>query len=260
MPVDFIFDLPAAGIFATVFATVAVIALLLHLFLCLPRVAKRAARLSDVSPTMITVCGALFGLSVTFLANSVWNTEDQAREAVSGEARAIRVMEVYLDATQEPPHTDLYRMLAEYGQGVAQEWNSMANGASGTGAQAEQSLRDIYSAVIRDVSHGDQDRLLQQRLLVELDALSIARQQRLSIAQDVVSFPQWVLVMGLGLLLMIMVAINHAPFPLARSVALAAVTLAVSFMLFVIVQHDRPFRGDTALRPDSILNAAGAEG
>jgi hypothetical protein len=255
---DFIFDLPALGIFLTVFATVSVVALLLHLLFSLPPMVERAARFGEVSAAVITVCGALFGLSVTFLANSVWNTEDKAREAVSGEARAIRVMEVYLDATQEPPHTDLYRMLADYGRGVAEEWYSMADG--GPGIVAETSLRNIYASVIRDVSRSDQDRILQQRLLVELDALSTARQQRLSIAQDVVSLPQWVLVMGLGLLLLMAVAVNHAPFPFARRVALAGVTLAVSFMLFVIVQHDRPFRGDTALTPQSILRASGNEG
>ena len=255
---DFIFDLPALGIFLTVFATVSVVALLLHLLFSLPPMVERAARFGEVSPAVVTVCGALFGLSVTFLANSVWNTEDKAREAVSAEARAIRVMEVYLDATQEPPHTDLYRMLANYGQGVAEEWHSMADG--GPGIVAETSLRNIYASVIRDVSRSDQDRVLQQRLLVELDALSTARQQRLSIAQDVVSLPQWVLVMGLGLLLLMAVAVNHAPFPFARRIALAGVTLAVSFMLFVIVQHDRPFRGDTALTPQSILRASGNEG
>lgn len=255
---DFIFDLPALGIFLTVFATVSAVAILLHLLFCLPPMVRLAPRFGEVSAAVITVCGALFGLSVTFLANSVWNTEDKAREAVSAEARAIRVMEVYLDATQEPPHTDLYRMLASYGQGVAEEWHSMADG--GPGIVAETSLRNIYASVIRDVSRNDQDRVLQQRLLVELDALSTARQQRLSIAQDVVSLPQWVLVMGLGLLLMMAVAVNHAPFPFARRLALAGVTLAVSFMLFVIVQHDRPFRGDTALTPQSILKASGNEG
>ena len=255
---DFIFDLPALGIFLTVFATVSVVAILLHLLFCLTPMAKQAGRFGEVSPAIVTVCGALFGLSVTFLANSVWNTEDKAREAVSAEARAIRVMEVYLDATQEPPHTDLYRLLATYGQGVAEEWHSMADG--GPGIVAETSLRSIYASVIRDVSRSDQDRVLQQRLLVELDALSTARQQRLSIAQDVVSFPQWVLVAGLGLLLLMAVAVNHAPFPFARRLALAGVTFAVSFMLFVIVQHDRPFRGNTALTPDAVLKASGNEG
>jgi hypothetical protein len=255
---DFIFDLPALGIFLTVFATASAVALLLHLLFCLRPMVERASRFGEVSAAVITVCGALFGLSVTFLANSVWNTEDKAREAVSAEARAIRVMEVYLDATQEPPHTDLYRMLADYGRGVAEEWYSMADG--GPGIVAETSLRNIYASVIRDVSNSDQDRVLQQRLLVELDALSTARQQRLSIAQDVVSLPQWVLVMGLGLLLLMAVAVNHAPFPFARRIALAGVTLAVSFMLFVIVQHDRPFRGDTALTPEAILRASGNEG
>jgi len=256
---DFIFDLPALGIFLTVFATVSSVAILLNLIFCLPRFIKLAPRFSEVSATVITVCGALFGLSVTFLANSVWNIEDRAREAVSAEARAIRVMEVYLDATQEPPHNALYQMLADYGEGVADEWHSMADGGSG-GSQAETSLRKIYAAVIRDVSHSEEDRLLHQRILVALDALSTARQERLSIAQDVVSLPQWVLVMGLGLLLLIVVAINHAPFPFARRVALAIVTLAVSFMLFVIVQHDRPFRGYTTLTPDAIVRASGAGG
>ena len=153
---DFIFDLPALGIFLTVFATVSVVALLLHLLFSLPPMVERAARFGEVSAAVITVCGALFGLSVTFLANSVWNTEDKAREAVSAEARAIRVMEVYLDATQEPPHTDLYLMLANYGQGVAEEWHSMADG--GPGIVAETSLRNIYASVIRDVSRSDQDR------------------------------------------------------------------------------------------------------
>ena len=58
---DFIFDLPALGIFLTVFATVSVVALLLHLLFSLPPMVERAARFGEVSAAVITVCGALFG-------------------------------------------------------------------------------------------------------------------------------------------------------------------------------------------------------
>ena len=69
--------------------------------------------------------------------------------------------------------------------------------------QAEAALRNIYAAVIKGFSEGEQNRLMQQRLLAALDDLSEARQQRLSMAQNVVSLGQWVLVIGLGLLLLI---------------------------------------------------------
>lgn len=257
MALDFLFQLPAGGIFAVVLAAVAFVALLLELLFRSEPVRRAAPELSKVSVAIATVCGALFGLSVTFLANSVWNTEDEAREAVSAEARAIRVMEVYLDATQEPPHNNLYQLLAAYGRGVAEEWSVMAG--YGGGDAAEHSLRKIYQTVLSDVSHSDQDRLLQQRLLVVLDSLSTARQQRLSIAQDVVSIPQWMLVIGLGLVLMLVVSTIHVAHPGARRLALAAMTLTISIMLFVIVLHDRPFIGRSALMPDPILRAAGVQ-
>ena len=173
VPPDFIYELSPPVLFLVVLAGVGAVALLIQAILHSPRVAKAAPELVLMTTAVSTIVGAIFGLSMTFLANSVWNTEDKAREAVSAEARAIRVMEVYLDATQEPPHTDLYLMLANYGQGVAEEWHSMADG--GPGIVAETSLRNIYASVIRDVSRSDQDRILQQRLLVELDALSTAR-------------------------------------------------------------------------------------
>lgn len=255
MPPAFLFLLPPAGIFATVFAAVAVAALLVQAAIMLPWMRALAPRLSEISTAVVTVVGALFGLSITFLANSVWNTEDRARETVNAEARAIRVMEVYLDATREPPHATLYALLADYGRGVAEEWDDMYQ--MGPGDRAERALRNIYATVIRGFGTEEEDKVLQQRLLVALDSLSAARQQRLSMAQDIVSPPQWILVLGLGMVLLAVVGLHHAARPLARRVSLAALTLAMSIMLFVIVQHDRPFIGHSALLPDPILRAAG---
>ena len=255
MPPDFVFLLPPAGIFAIVFATVGLVALLLHLFFNLARVQKRVPPLANLSMAVVTVAGALFGLSITFLANSVWNTEDRARETVNAEARSIRVMEVYLDATREPPHADLYNLLAAYGQGVADEWGGMYG--HGPGGAAERALRSLYTTVVKGFGDSQEDRVLQQHLLSALDLLSTARQQRLSMAQDIVSLPQWLLVLGLGLVLLVMMAVTHAQFRVARRVALATITVAMSIMLFVIVQHDRPFIGHASLTPEPILRAAG---
>ena len=89
---------------------------------------------------------------------------------------------------------------------------------------AEVALRTIYGAVIRGLAEGDQNRLLQQRLLTSLDDLSAARQERLSIAENYVSVSQWTLVVGLGIVLLFVVTLNHITTPLARKVAVAAVS------------------------------------
>lgn len=255
MPPDFIYALPQGGVFLVILATVGAIAFALHALVGRWPLNMVSQRLPELSPVIITLSGTLFGLSVTFLANSVWTTEDRARQTVNTEARDIRVMKVYLESLTGPSRDGLTHLITAYANAVDAEWNGMAT--SSARAPAERELRNIYAAVIQGFSEGEQNRMLQQRLLVALDGLSVARQQRLSMAQDVVSAGQWLLVSGLGLLLLVMVALGHARFPLPRGVAMTAMTAAITLALFVIVVHDRPFVGSSALTPQPILRAAG---
>jgi hypothetical protein len=256
MPPDFLYDLPPVLIFATVFATVGAAALALHAVFLLPFMRPVGKPFAEVTPSVLAIAGTVFGLSVTFLANAVWNTEDRARETVNTEARSIAIMENYIEAMTGPSRDGLYKLIQDYGTAVAGEWDTMSVGASG---QAEQALRSIYAALIKGFAEGEQNRLMQQRLLAALDALSEARQQRLSMAQNVVSLGQWVLVIGLGLLLLTIASGLHAQAPGARALALTAITLAITITVFVIVQHDRPFQGSSAISPWPILWAAGVD-
>jgi hypothetical protein len=255
MPPDFIFALPHGGMFLVILAVVGSIALVLHVSIARWPLKGVSQRLPELSPAIITLCGTLFGLSVTFLANSVWTTEDRARQMVNTEARDIRVIKAYMDQLTGPTRDGFTHLITAYANAVEGEWTAMTDVEAR--APAERELRNIYAAVISGFSEGEQNRMIQQRLLAALDSLSIARQQRLSMAQDVVSAGQWLLVSGLGILLLVMVALGHARFPLPRSVALAAMTAAITLAMFVIVVHDRPFVGSSALTPQPILRAAG---
>jgi hypothetical protein len=254
MPPHFIYLLPPAGILAMVFVTVAVIALLLHLLFFWPRLGHFNDHLAKMSPVVLAISGTVFGLSVSFLANSVWINEDRAWETVYAEARSMRVMENYIEALDPASRDALYKLIEHYGNAVQAEWPDMA--VSGAAPAAEKALQDIYAAVIRDLGEGDRDRVLQQRILTALDSLSAARQERLSMAQNVVSAGQWILVTGLGFLLLVMTASLHAKLPVTRALALGAITMAISFMTFVIVMHDQPFRGYRAIPPEAILKAS----
>lgn len=256
LPPDLVYDLPPTLLFLLVLACVGAVALLIQTAIRLPPIARAAPRIAQITPAVSTIAGALFGLSMTFLANAVWNTEDSAHDAVNSEARAIRLMELYMDSLTAPAYDGMSRLIANYGVAVKAEWDAMSEDDYGT--PAEVALRTIYGAVIKGLAEGDQNRLLQQRLLSSLDEVSAARQKRLSIAENYVSLSQWTLVVGLGIVLLSMVTISHITTPLARRVAVSAVTLAISIMLYVILLHDRPFIGYDAITPEPILKATGA--
>ena len=256
LPPDLVYDLSPPLLFLLVLFCVAAVALLIQWVIRIPVVAKAAPQLALITPAVSTIAGAIFGLSMSFLANSVWNTEDSAHNAVNSEARAIRLMELYMDSLTAPAYDGMSKLIANYGQAVAQEWDVMSEDDYGT--PAEVALRSIYGAVIKGLAEGDQNRLLQQRLLTSLDDLSAARQERLSIAENYVSVSQWTLVVGLGIVLLVVVTLNHITAPLARRVAVGAVVMSISIMLYVILLQDRPFIGYDAIKPDPILKATGA--
>ena len=111
--------------FLVVLGTVGAIALALHLLIGRWPLKQLTQRLPELSPVTITLSGTLFGLSVTFLANSVWTTEDRARETVYAEARSIRVMEIYMDSMTGPSRDGLAHLISSYANAVADEWDAM---------------------------------------------------------------------------------------------------------------------------------------
>lgn len=256
MPPDIVYELPPVAMFLSILGCTGQIALGLHLLFMWRPFRRFGGKLTELSPVIMTLCGTLFVLSVTFLANSIWQNEDRARETISVEARSLQVIKTYMESMTGPSRDSFARIIAGYGESVAREWPQMHTGA--IQPESEQSLKDIYAAVLHGFAEGDLNRLLQQRMSTALDQLSVARQQRLSMAQDVVSGGQWFLVTMLGLLLLAMVTLGHSRDSTPRAVALSAITVAITLALFVIVTHDRPFVGYQALSPQAIVAASGA--
>lgn len=250
---DAVYELTEAGLFLMVLATTAAVALVIHLAFQWKRLAPPA--LADLSPVLQTLCGTLFVLSVTFLANNVWQTEARARETVNAEARNMRLVRTYMNALTSPGHDDLARLLSAYVAATVAEWPGMED--RGGSREAEAALAALYRAAAVDLTDGDQNRLLQDRILSGLDAMALARQNRITIALDEhVSGGQWFSVAAMAVLLFIVISLCHADTPRARAIALGVMSVAISLAFYVILSHDRPFVGFQAITPDSIVSAA----
>lgn len=241
------------GDFFLILAVVSLVAVLLHLAFKHPRVRGEDGK-SKPSDTVQAVIGGMFALSMAFLANDTWATDDRARDAVNAEARSLRLMEIYADPLDGAAHRRLDGLVSDYAKAAALEWGDMGEGKASE--KAEHELKEIYEFVLDGVPAADANPLVPQRLLVTLDALSAARQQRLSIAQESVRRWQWFLVVGLGLILLVSIAAAHAAAPAARVRALAVTGAAITVMFFVVLTYHRPFGGASSLTPTPILEAA----
>lgn len=252
MPPDFLYTLTESGMFIFILFATGLIAAAIHFLFYWNKLSFLAV--ADLSPVLQTLCGTLFVLSVTFLSSSVWQTEGRARELVNQEARSLRTIRTYMDQMTGPSHDGFLKLLSDYAGGTETEWPAMAS--AGASPVAEERLVDIYRAVVLGFSEGDLNRALQQRILAALDALSQARQGRLTMAKEQVSGGQWFTVTFMALLLLAVLAICHARAARARAIALSVITLAITVSLFVILAHDRPFIGHLAISPKPILDAA----
>ncbi len=253
-PPDFVYWLHPLPLFLLILCVVGTAASAIYSLLLLPPVRRAGTGLVKINTAVGSVSGGLLGLSMTFLAHSVYFMEDRARDAVNAEARAIIELDNTLDEMAEPQRGALARLLASYGSSVAAEWPVMATDSTGS----EQSLRDIYAAIINAPAEQHRDQVEQDRLLAEFDKLSDARKERLSVAKNRVTGAQWALVEGLIITLLFVVAMSHADYRIAAKVSLGAIATAASLLLFVIIMHDRPFFGYEAFGPEFIITASGA--
>jgi hypothetical protein len=251
---DFIFEWSLHGMFLFVLGITGMVALVLHLLLMVPPFGRLMARFELMSPVLQALTGTLFVLSVTFLASSVWATEDRARELVNQEARGLHVVHVYMEQMTASSRNGFVKLLSDYADAVENEWETMAS--RGGSPKAEAVLDQVYRATMQGFAEGDTNRTIQQRILSALDELSTARQRRLNIANEGVTNGQWFTVISLGLLLLVVISICHVKLPAARGLALILMSLAIAISLFVIIAHDRPFLGKYAISPEPILKAA----
>ncbi len=252
---DFVYQWAESSIFLFVLFVTGTIALAAHLLFRCQWITARAVWFDTMSPVLQSLCGTMFALAVSFLASSVWQTEDTAKQLVDEEARGIRLIRTYLDSAFGPGADNVQNLLPGYVDAVIAEWPRMES--QDVALIGEQRLTSIYRATISQLADGELNRSLQQRILGALDGLSRARQGRLTIANEHVSDGQWSTVFSLAFLLILVIAICHAKSVRARVIALTIITTAITVSLSVILAHDRPFVGRLAITPQPILDAMG---
>jgi hypothetical protein len=252
--------LPLSELF---FATLACVAVVGAAVLLIVRLAVRLIGLDSSQPILIrdaviSSLSAIFALMVAFSAAGIWNDAIQARAAVQREANAIENVTALSAHYPAELREEVHAAMLSYGRRVIEnDWPAMQHRAGVNETLYQRGNGPIVQLIDQvAAARGEAPALPHSDLLVsQLMDLRSARVQREMIARGGVTEAQWIALVTIAIAAMFAIAIAHNHAPGLQATAIGAYALGVSAALFVILAHDRPFVGHSAVRPLPIQQA-----
>jgi hypothetical protein len=210
-----------------------------------PDVAER--RFEDLAEGLRVVFELLFALLLAFVIAAVIDSFSQAQATVGSESAALSQM---VRANQAFPVSDQVRMNAGVGAyinaAIGKEWPAMHEGhPSPDTAAALDTLSALYTSF---EPHGATQRAFYTQALASLDAVSIARRERLDISSsNLPGVLRTMLIIGAVLLLVLEYRSKLSVPGQVLFMATLALVVTTSYLLTVVL--DFPFSGDVSVSP-----------
>jgi Protein of unknown function (DUF4239) len=212
-------------------------------------VGERGTAMQSVSPGLLPALGIVFALIVGFLAAGVWGDSDNAKDAVSNEASALRSVVLLSD---ELPAATATRMRAlvrrQIQDAVRREWPAMRNREGSLAAIPAPLVEAQHLALaFKAQDSGQVD--TQRELVSALQQALEARRQRIIISDSHVNALKWLGLFTLATVMLVAIACVHCANRRGALVAMALYAAAVVVVAVMLVAQDEPFTGHLGQSP-----------
>ena len=207
---------------------------------------KDGSKLGGFEAEVVALIGLAFGLLISFNAVTVWETADQARDAIINEVAALEDAAYEIDLLPPEQRQKARAALQAYINHVLNvEWPLLAFGQ----AQSERPQPLLTLLASGREAGGDH---LNDALKTAADG----RMERIRLSHYRMSRARWAVVVWLGVLLVVAMGLLHAKHRHGRGVALTFVALAIAVCFIILFAHGRPFVGQNALQPTEMQELA----
>lgn len=184
-----------------------------------------------------------FGLLMSFNAVWIWDRSDRVHAAVITEASALTTV---LDDSENLGNVaqakEIRDMVAVYSRSlIEKEWPTL-------GGKPLPLTRPAEMLKLRVLAQASGD----ANMVEAVNLAEKSREIRIRDGMAYMSPSRWGVVFALAVLLLISIGALHGESPRGRKLALALVTLAISFCFAVLMVHARPFVGQTAIQPTEL--------
>ncbi|MHB1220464.1 MAG: bestrophin-like domain [Gammaproteobacteria bacterium] len=205
--------------------------------------------IASMSSLITLIYGVLAGLTALYLLNNISYTTI----AVQTEANAIA--DIYRDSTwiKEPNRAIVRTYLKSYlNEVIDVEWPEMRGGAK-VGWGGDHILISLSTELLHYPHPSQLEVLLLKDMGTAIKELYDARQQRIQMSYTKLSPEVW-LVIIIGTILTLLINYLFGMNFYMHLIAISAVALMASSMVFLIVALERPFQGDFVIEPEALVS------
>ena len=208
--------------------------------------------------SFITVPAFLFGMAISTLSNSIWDSHVSANLSLVNESSAVRTLTSIASILPPNDSLDLKVATKKYVSAVlTKEWPAMKvdNPAGKTIARSEfENLNDVANRI---AMQANQRSAIESRLITSIDSLRHERLLRLSLAYDSTNFSRWPSVFVLSFLLMMTVGLLQLRSPRAMRISLAMGALCIGSTMLFLYLNISPYYGLNPVEPQPLEESLG---
>ena len=215
-----------------------------------PRTGAWAQAFRGVVGPYFTSTAIILGLLVGFLANDIWDRNQQAERSVLAERDGL--LNLYNLATLSGAAGDGLRdAIRAYARAVVEkEWPQLARQNSSTEATA--ALDDLVRRVARGSPAAPEGASLDATLLDAVMEVRAAREARLALSVDRTEGTKWAAALILAVTTQIGLALVHLEKPRPQAAALAVFSFSIVVLFALLAAHEAPFRPPLFVSPAPI--------
>ena len=190
---------------------------------------------------MLTPLCIILGLLIGFLAARVWANLDRANQYVGQEAGALRETILLTDALPSDVRTGVRQAVKKHIDFIeSKEWPAMASGSANLHSVAV-GLAEAMTALLSFTPVQSNQQLAQQRALAAIEQALEARRNRVLLSEAEIAPLQWIVIIGLAVLILVTLAMVLIQERLAMAITMFIYSTGIAVCLVLLMSYDRPF-------------------
>jgi hypothetical protein len=250
---DWIHALPLWLMAIVIFGGVYLVTAAIYCVVLSLAVGDRARAFKGVSPGLLPPLGITFGLLVAFLAAQAWGDVDRAHTAVNHEASALRAVVILSESFSRETGARLRALVRQHIQvAETEEWPAMAHRRA-TLTMIPTALAQALQTTLAAAAQGEGQVAAQRGIVAALENALDARRQRIVLSQSEVNSVKWMSLMIQAICTLAAIAMVHSDNRTTAALAMGLFSTAVAVCVLLIAAHDRPFTGQNAVQPTTLL-------
>jgi hypothetical protein len=249
---DWFYQLPVIWMALVVFALTYLVTFVTWWIVMALATRHRAARYAGIAASILSPLGTTFGLLVGFLAVQVWDDSQQAHEAVTREAGALRTAVILASSLSTQTEARIDALIARHiHESANREWPAMADQQE-TISSLPVALGEALRLTLAQVPTTEREAIGQRELVRSFEEALDARRQRIIISQLSIDWVKWSALALQALLLLVTIAMVQCERRDTAAIAMGIFATSVATSALLIAAHARPFTGQISVKPEAL--------